>query len=114
MSFTSYSCFKTLNNYFTFLFNQSVVQLTIFNSNLYGGGGGGKYATPGSFFCYSSKTVGARLLKLCILYYQNIIHDLVYFLVTRDVTVAMVTLFLTGVWLKKDQNWSLIFLVCRK
>ena len=33
MSVTSYSCL-TLNNYFTFLFDQSVVQLTIFKVSI--------------------------------------------------------------------------------
>ena len=37
---------------------------TLFNPNLYGGG---KFA-PQAVFCYSSKTVGARLLKLCGFY----------------------------------------------
>ena len=34
---------------------------------IYMGGGGGKFA-PQAVFCYSSKTVGARLLKLCGFY----------------------------------------------
>ena len=36
--------------------------LVSFNPNLFGGGG--KFA-PQAVFCYSSETVGARLLKLC-------------------------------------------------
>ena len=35
------------------------------NPNLYGGGGAN---LPQAVFCYSSKTVGARLLKLCGFY----------------------------------------------
>ena len=42
-------------------------------------GGGG-----GCFFCYSSKTVGTRLLKLCDFYSWPITHHLVYLLVTKD------------------------------
>ena len=52
-----------------------------FNPNLYGGG-----ICPKAVFCYSSKTVGARLLKLCDFYCLPITNHLVYFLVTRDLS----------------------------
>ena len=61
-----------------------------------GEGGGGENLPPG-IFCYSLKTVGDRLLKLCDFYCWPI-----------------TTRFLTRVWLKNDQNRSLIFLVCSK
>ena len=41
-----------------------------FNPNLYGrGGGGGGGIRFQAVFCYSSKTVGARSMKLCGFYY---------------------------------------------
>ena len=44
-----------------------VAYFSHFNPNLYGEGG--KFAPPPkAVFCYSSKTVGARLLKLCDFY----------------------------------------------
>ena len=56
--------------------------LTLF----YMGGGGEGDLPQRQLFCYSSKTVGARLLKLCDLYFKVIAHHLVYFLVTRDLS----------------------------
>ena len=47
---------------------------------------GGKFPPPRQFFCCSTKTVGARLLKLCEFYCLPITHHLVYFLVTRDLS----------------------------
>ena len=52
------------------------------NPNLYWGGGG----LPEAVFCYSSKTVGARLLKLCGFYCYPITRHLVSFLVARDLS----------------------------
>ena len=44
----------------------SAIKYGCFNPNLYGGGGAN--LPPQAVFCYSSKTVGARLLKLCGFY----------------------------------------------
>ena len=41
---------------------------------------------PHAVFCYSSKTIGVRLLKVCDFYCQPITHHLVCFLVTRDLS----------------------------
>ena len=51
-----------------------------------GGGEGGEANLPPGSFCYRSKMIGARLLKLCGFYCWPITHHLVYFLVTRDIS----------------------------
>ena len=44
-------------------------QINFFNSNLYEGPGGGDKFAPQAVFRDNSKTVGARLMKLCGFYY---------------------------------------------
>ena len=79
----------------------------LFNSSLYGGGG----MCPPSrqFFRYSSKTFGARLLKLCD-FYCYCTHHLVYFLVTRDLSCChgnpIFNTFLAKKWPKSKSKFS--------
>ena len=83
--------------------------LTLF----YIGGGGGKFA-PRQCFCYSSKTVGTRLLKLCDFYCKPITHHLVNLLVTRDLSCSHGNPIFNTRLAKNDQNLSQSFLIWSK
>ena len=84
---------------------------------IYMGGGGANLSPPRQFFCYSSKPVGARLLKLCGFYCQPIAHNLVYFLVTWDLSCCHGNLILNRRLAKKrpksESNFSCLWKIIK-
>ena len=79
-----------------------------------GEGGRGKVAPLGSFLLQLKNgwhQIAETLWFLLLAYYTSFS---ILFWSPGTQAVAMVTRFLTGVWLKDDQNRCLIVLVCKK
>ena len=67
--------------------------------------------TPRQFFSYCSKTVGARLLKLCDFYCWLIAHHFVYCTVIRDLSCCLGNPISNMCLAKNDQKLSKNYLV---